>query len=228
MQMGLSCGFTPADVLIALLQAPLGRAERQRPHPSVPGTFHQVANLRPAQRTLAPIVPPLHEGVPDSRSLAVAAGDGNEVDLAQFLHSAPKLGSLAPGISRGLRTRPLETALFGRGQDDEALAMQLQECFATADLLESTVRSSPVQPLTYAPRQSAPRQKEIGPKDRFDLGEGHRIEFPATNPPPPCIASSTLSVKCVRGSAFSWRSSGSPTTWSPLFNGPVSPSIGKV
>ena len=199
--MSTSSRLAPADIQIAFPHPPLRRAESQCAYESVPRTFHQVANLCPAQRPLAQIMPPLHQGVPYPRSLAVAAGNRNDADLPQFLQSTPKFRGNAPLINRRLGARRGETGLFCRGQGDEPVPMKLNKRLSAANLLEFAVGGSPLQQFAHTQRQSAPGQRGIAAPDLFNLGDCRRTQFATANLHEAYLTSPTLSVKCVRMSA---------------------------
>jgi hypothetical protein len=162
MQTGTSHRLAPADEVVAFLHAPLRRAERQHAYPSVPQTFDQVANLRPAQRPLAQIMPPLHQGVPDPLSSAVAAANGNAAALAQFVQSTPKFRGMTQSVHRRLNARALETGLVRRRQDEEPVAMKLHKSFSAAHLFQFAVGGSPIQSFVHPQRLRASGQIDIG------------------------------------------------------------------
>jgi len=203
-QIGTSSRLRPADVLIALLQTPLRSAESQGANPSVPRAFDQVANLCTAQRPFAQIVESLHKRIPYPRAATVAARDGNDADLAQFLQGAPNLRGINQSIAQRLWARALETRLLRCGQHNESAPMQFKKRLAAAHFLQSAVGRAPLQPFAHTQRQCASGQRRLDPQALFDLGDGRCSEFATTQLHVACITLPAHSVKRVPKPEQSW------------------------
>lgn len=151
-----SC-FIPADVLVSRLQRPRCGTEGQRPEIPMRGTLNDIADLSAAECAASKVMMLIQQSPPDTRIFAITACDGDNLYLSQFRQRTRNGGNIkiklctTQTLTWLLKTEP--ALCFRKIQD--ALPVQLAQCFATASLLKGAVGGSPVEPLTHMPRQGS-------------------------------------------------------------------------
>src|SRR5205809_1217467 len=164
--MRLTRRMAPTDPAVARLQIQGGRAEAKRSHVAVLAD-DQVAQLRPAQRSVSQIVMRRYQFLPLQVQLTVLSPDQNQLKLAKLFDRALKSTRHIQSNPSKARSAKAHRAAR-RWQIDQSALGQSPQRHPTAHLLALVALGAPVQPIADSARQLRPRPLRLTADRRVD------------------------------------------------------------
>ena len=188
-QMGLACGWPPADPAITRGHLPGRRTEAERTqYPLLP--LNQVAQLRPRQGRVAQVVPARDQPVPQPRGGLV--GDRFQAQTGQLPGRSHQRPLRRPGSGLPHQSPPIAVAVECRRQRDQPRTVQTQQPHPAAHQLRPTQACH----ATPGPRTPA------APPRRATAGRLRRSPAGSSPGPPRSTAVHTACQRLSRSSAL--------------------------